>query len=283
VLCGLIAAAAVLVPVAPANAAPIAYVMYEANGNVNLGTVDLGAGGPAVTFVGDTGRDVGTSFIAGIALAPSGQLVAIDSEADELLTLNPSTGAVIDSVALSLDVENASPAVTSDGRVLMAYGGDLWEIEPDTGEATSLVGDFVSVNSVATRCVDAAGTNEAFVWSSFETRLYHVDLATLVATPLPNPVGVPVNSSRIAFDTEGTLWALNYAVVTPQVFTIDTTTGVGTTVGNVSTKNFLGLAITPTTCPAAPQPPVDPPIDPPVETPAPAVAAAVPLAPTFTG
>jgi len=252
--------AALLAPAAAAHAAPNAYVAYASGGQIQIGTVDLGAGAPSVVNIGSTGRTAGVSSITGVALSPSGALYGVDSGLDDLVTIDPSNGSITASVDLDIDVAGASITVTSDGVIWLVNGNSLRTVDPTTGATTQVTTLPAGMFGLASRCLDTQGTNEIWMVDSGDQQVYRYTIATKTATALPQTLGLPkVNGPALGFDADGTLWGLHVNIVKPVVITVDTTTGVATNVGNSGPWSAYGLAIVPTTCPQPPEPPQPPP------------------------
>jgi len=246
----LIAVAAVLLVPAAAAAAPTGYVAFDGGEDeIWVGTVDLGAGSPTTTNIGSTGLPA-TASMNGLALAPSGVLIGLETVGDVLYAIDPATGAVVDSLPIDHDFSNAQPVVLADGRVFYADSTSLREVDLATGTTTVRATFPQGVGGAAARCVDAAGTHEIFAVAPGVAQVYRLDTATFTVTTLPQPLGIPgINSPKLGFDTGGTLWALNLNLVNPSTFTIDTTTGAATTVGASQATSSAGLAITAPSCP----------------------------------
>jgi hypothetical protein len=257
VLCAVALSLVLLVPASVAYATPTGYVAYETE-TVQIGTVDVGAGAPSVTNVGSTGVSATGASVTGVGLAPSGVLYLTEGEGDRLLTVDPATGALIDSVDLDFSASNSQPVITSDGTVYVFNGGALTEVDLETGHGTLRAEFPAGVTGGAARCIDSSGTNELFAFASGPKQLYRVSLPSFTITPLPQALGsITVNSTKIAFDASGTLWGMNVAASPPTIMTIDTTTGVGTAVGAGGVTGYYGLAIAAASCPSAPPSPPD--------------------------
>jgi len=268
--------AALLVPATAAHAAPDAYVAYASGGEIQIGTVDLGAGAPSVVNVGSTGRTAGISSITGVALSPSGTLYGVDSGLDDFVTIDRNDGSILASADLDIDVAGASITVTSNGVIWLVNGNSLRTVNPATGATTPVTTLPAGMFGLASRCIDPQGTNEIFMVDSEHQQVYRYSVAANTATALPQTLGLPkINGPALGFDADGTLWGLHVNIVKPVVITVDSTTGVATNVGDSGPWSAYGLAIVPTTCPSAPEPP-SPPSDG-------TAASPVAVTPNFTG
>ena len=259
--------AAVALGTAPALAQPDAVTVGV--GDQNLYSLDLGTG--VATLIGATGAD----DIRAIAFAPDGTLYGVDEHfgagnVDELVTIDPSTGASTVVGLLGFDVQNTGLTFGVDGRMWLSDSQNprLFEVDPATGAATlvgSTTGFFIS--GLAGACdgrILGAGLNPST--SDFE--LVSLDTSTGAATSVGS-FGIGVSNADIAFDyASQTLYGVEQ---NDSIFTIDPATGAATVVGTIVDPGGQlthNLAIDPITCPPPPPAPLAPPPEPVVVTPA---------------
>lgn len=288
--CGaaLLAVAALVVPADPAAAAPVGYVAYVSGGQIHIGTVDLGAGSPTITEVGNTHLSSATHSPQALAIHPQGHLGLLtrstSASASVLVSLDPTNGQPRGQVTLDIDATDAGLAYSSDGITYVTNGNQVRAVDMGSG-ATIVVATIggSTLTGLAAQCVDAGGSNALFAISPFDRQVYRFDRDTGTVTRLTETLRVFVSSPKLGFDDSGTLWALNVALGTPNTFIIDTVSGTGAPVGEGEPLDAAGLAIGPPRCPLGTVVPAPP--SPAGPNPAGTPPAAVPVAvtPRFTG
>jgi hypothetical protein len=255
-----LAVATLVVPAGPAAAAPNGYVAYVDEGEIWIGTVDLGAGSPTITPVGSTGLSSTLNSPQSLTFHPAGFLVLMISSspasANVLVPLDATTATPFGSITLDTDSGNTGIAITARGDTFVSTGNVIRAVDDDTGVTTPVatVGG-TAVTALAARCIDHLGNSELFGISPGDEQLSRIDVTAGTGTALPESLGVGVNSTKIGFDADGVLWGLNVTSVAPSTFTIDTSTGAATTVDDNTPLSAYGLAIAPSTCPQGPDEP----------------------------
>lgn len=230
---------------APAAGAPNGY-STDAAGNAQ--TVDLATA--AVTQIGLANPNpVGLNDVA---LSPAGVLFALGTVTDQLYTVDLTSGALSALPnLLGVDVSNPGMTFSADGRLWMVNNATLYRIDPATGVATGIGTGTESMSGLAAGC--DGGLYAVRVDLSANVLL--VRITDLDGVPTFTDVGnlgfVPasVNSPKIAFAADGTLWG-KMSNFLNRSFTIDPTSGVGTFVSPVNATNSVGLTIAAPSCAA---------------------------------
>jgi hypothetical protein len=144
-----------------------------------------------------------------------------------LATVNLATGAVTPIGGIGINL--ISLEVAADGTM---YGvgfddGVLYSINKGTGAPTPIGNTGIVAN------MDLAFDSSGTLWATVSDNLWTLNLATGAATPQPPITGVvPAGSVMgIMFDAADTLYATSY-IAGSSLYTVDTTTGVATPVGN---------------------------------------------------
>lgn len=211
----LIAAVTLAASAIVAQAAPVGYgeafdMLYK---------VDAGA--RQAQEIGGAGRIAGrpAANISGLTTTKDGGLLAVTAGSDfkQLIRIDPASGAAssVGSLGLAgqgagqydaLDL-NMAAACAGDLWLTSASAGKLWRVNPANGE-TRLVGP---TGHVVTGLVERDGVLYG-AGGKGENLFYRLDPASGQATPV-GPLGPDgwINSISLAFDADGTLWAVvNY-------------------------------------------------------------------------
>lgn len=199
---------------APAHAAPILHI-HDNTGR--LATVDVSTG--ALTVIGQLG-----AVMTDIAFAPNGALFGLTFNG--FYSINPATGAA--SLIGVHGIPGGNALVFRTDGTLFAAGFDsnsLFTINPTTGASTNLgsIG-FPSAGDLAFNGGD-------LYLSSLTDQLIRVQLGPTVSGQVVGSFGF-TNVFGLATGGDGVL----YGVGGTQVFSVDTSTGVGTLV-----SDFAGL------------------------------------------
>lgn len=231
--------AAIGVNVVPAAAAPLGFTVDRFTGD--LWSVDLTTG--ADTDIGATDA----TTVEGLALACGGALYAIDSEVDELVTINTTTGATSTIGDLNVNSTNGGLTFGVNGTLYMAAGANFYTVNITTGQAT-LVGPFGGELDIVGLATHPNGT--IYGVDRFNSKnLYTINTSTGAATQVgPNHQSNNPNVVALDFDAAGNLWGLTDTEGPSQVVSFNLTTGIGTIGVTLDHARGLGLAIAPT-CP----------------------------------
>jgi len=205
--------------------------------------------------------------IEGLAFDAAGQLFGADDESMSLIQVNTNSGfatAVANqrtNMALPFGPMDFGMSFTCDGTLLVSsdYQRSLFSANTETG-VLSLIGVSGSLGAPITDIAAWGdvlyGIGEGHVGASGSAgapNLYRIDPATATAT-LIGPLGsavAPYANAGLAFDAEGTLWAVTDrrdggAVDLPsQIVRIDLDTGIASHVANADVVGFESLAIAP--------------------------------------
>lgn len=231
---------------APAAGAPNGY-STDAAGNAQ--TVDLATAG--VTPIGPANPNpVGLSEVA---LSPAGVLYAVGSVDDQLYTVDLTSGALTALPnPLGFDVSSPGMTFTPDGRLWMVDSVQLYRIDPATGIAS----ENGSGNEFLTGLAAGCDGGLYAVRVDLDANVFLVRITDLDGVPTFTDVGTglgfapgDVNSPKIAFAADGTLWG-KMSNFLNRSFTIDPTSGVGTFVSPVNATNSVGLTIAAPSCAA---------------------------------
>jgi len=254
-----VVAAAAFGVAAPALAAPIGFTAETIAGNDQGIKVDLTAGTtvnqPNPTGIPPITRDE--------KLSPSGTLFGFNENANQLITINTTTG--VGTVVGSAGVGGGADrlAFTPDGRLWLSTGTNFYSVNTTTGAATlvgalpSAVSGLVGTCSGNLLAVTDSATNGTLIQFSpanpaGATTVGNLNLITSGAT-----LGV----TGLDFASDGTLWLLRGNVTTgkSESYTVNASTGAATAVNLLVGDNGLeGLALAPLVCtastPSAPPP-----------------------------
>jgi hypothetical protein len=142
------------------------------------------------------GSSLAGEDMRGAAFDRSGNLWAVDVAADTLNKVNPATGAVLQTVALSQDVGTASDiAFRENGRAYISDNGTLYELNVNTGTMTAVLSN-ASLAYAGLAFSSDAPENLLFAYEVNGTDdLYTVNLDDLTASVL-YPALVPTFNSK---------------------------------------------------------------------------------------
>lgn len=230
---------------APAAGAPNGY-STDAAGNAQ--TIDLATA--AVTQIGAANPNIGLNEVA---LSPAGVLYTVGTTTDLLYTVDLTTGLLTPLPnPLGVDVSNPGMTFSADGRLWMVNNTTLYRVDPATGVATAIGTGLDFMSGLAAGCdsgLYAVRTDQT-------PNVFLVRITDLDGTPTFTDVGTglgfaggDINSPKIAFAADGTLWG-KMANFLNRTFTIAPATGVGTFVSAVNAVNSNGLTIAAPSCAA---------------------------------
>jgi len=228
---------------APAAGAPNG---YSADTQGNAQTVDLATA--TVAQIGAANPSVG---LTEVALSPAGVLYAVGTTTDRLYTVDLTSGALTALPSpLGIDVDNPGMTFSADGRLWMVDSTELARIDPSTGVATVIGTGTDFLTGLAAGC--DGGLYAARITVGAAAQL--VRIQDLDGTPTFTDVGTglglaDVNSPKLAFAADGTLWG-KMANVNNRTFTVDPNTGLGTYVSPAVAVSTNGLTIAAPSCAA---------------------------------
>jgi hypothetical protein len=272
-IAALVAVAAAALGVAgPAFAAPIGFSAETVASQDQGFKVDL-TGGIATAQPNPTGIP---PITRDEKFSPTGVLFGFNENANQLITIDPTTGigTIVGSAGVGGNADRL--AFTPDGRLWLASGANFYSVNTTTGAAT-LVGTLPStVNGLVGTCSGnlLAVTEDAVNGTLIQFGPANPAGATTIGNLNLITGGATIGVTGLDFASDGTLWLLRGNVTTgrSESYTVSTTTGAATVVNLLIQNNGLeGLAIAPLSCPA-PSPGA------PVSAPSPLV-----VAPRFTG
>lgn len=205
--------------------------------------------------------------VEGLAFAPDGTLYGVDDDSMTLFPINTDMGIVVNQQ--EVDISGMPFGGGNDFGLTFACDGNLYATSVSTRSLYRL-----DLNGTATR-IGALGSLNANISAlaafgnpvklfglgngltgagTVDSRtLYEIDPLTGVATAKPQQLGVAAaayNQAGMAFDSNGTLWAITDRRAVPggdfpsQILRIDTTTGAASLAAETTETGFESLAIT---------------------------------------
>lgn len=247
-------ASAALAAAGELSAAPMAWVISSDDGDrfyqLDLANGSTGLRGTIAMPYED---------VEGLALSSSGELYGVDDATKTVIRID--TGSAATSIVggargntgLPAGIANAlDPSITfvCDGRLLLStVRGKLYQVDLGTGSASAIGGSGITMAENITD-IAARGPN---LYGLGLTDLYRINPSTGTSTRIGS-YGNGVQFSEgggLAFDTDGTLWAIADRSVTSapsQIYRIDPATGVATAAGSTAIRGIESLAIAPTNC-----------------------------------
>jgi hypothetical protein len=242
-------------------AAPFAYAVTPGS-DAQLFRIDV-AGGPDFPAIGA----VGFTDIEGLAFDPlTGLLFGVDSPTDQLITIDPATGAGTAVGGFGRNVDDLGLAFGPDGTLFMSSFGSLFTVDKATGAASLIGGSGLSgaITGIAfqqgTLYGILAGRGTSLLTGPQPDALVTIDPATGLATIVGS---LGIDGASAGLDSDGfTLWGM--FPVGDFTATIDPTTGAaslprgsmvcpGPTADAVAGCGFQSLAIVPAAA-AVPEP-----------------------------
>ena len=206
--------------------------------------------------------------VEGLAFAPDGTLYGVDDDSMTLFPINVVDGSVITKGEVSI-IGMPSGGGNDFGLTFACDGNlyatsvatqSLYRVSPD-GNATPIgasgsLGANISALAAYGNPVQLYGLGNGLTGAgTVDSRmLYSIDVETGQASPLPQQLGAavdPYNQAGLAFDDNGTLWAITDRRAAlgqdfpSQIIRIDTTTGVATHSAVTIEQGFESLAISP--------------------------------------
>lgn len=221
----------------------------------------------ATTGAGTLIGSIGSGLIGPIGLGFRGQdLYTYDQVLELLLQLDPTTGAVLDSINLGIDNLAGEGALDfrSDGVGFLSSAsgnvGQLYRFEVSPPGSTPITAPGGFIPAMDGLAFDSAGVLYGLSQSTTVTgdsSLYIVD-PTTGATTLVGSLGLSLDFrlGGLTFDTDGALYA---ALSGPDdepsfLYRVDKSTGAATLVGEIGFDGVSGLATSPGGAPAVPEP-----------------------------
>lgn len=196
--------------------------------------------------IGVVSMEAGTT--GGLALQPSTGTVFVTSTGnDSLYTLDLSTGTatLVGAYGITSSIVMHGLEFTSSGVLYASssHNGGLYEIDPSTGAAT-FVG--LTTGSSFTNLVWDSHTGTMYTTHSGDDSFRVLDLTLGIATSLgflthsTNPQGLAYHERRRKV----------YLVdnTTDQLYIVNTSSGLATSVGSTGSGNLLGLVYVPVAC-----------------------------------
>ena len=150
-------------------------------------------------------------------------LVTIDDSTHELLLVDEVTGAGTPLVAVTPETGFCSTVFTRAGTIYVSNGGDLWILDPCSGEA-SHVGQY---SNNATICgIATDDLNSLYGVDRSTNELVSIDSSTAALTPI-GPTGVDWGTHGLTWDAAGQRF-LSINGDDDNLYALDGTTGAAT-------------------------------------------------------
>jgi hypothetical protein len=233
-----------------AGAAGALPLLHADDGTGNLNSIDRGlviaTDGGDVTTIGSLG---GGHSSVGLAYDPVGNvLYGVDAGTNELLQIDPSTGAATAIGGLGFDLVDGGLAWATDTSTLYLSSDALYEVDVTTGAATSVGVPFVLLTLSG---LDFDSTRNVLVGvddsTTVDSSLWEINRTTGLLSLLGS-LGVPVAGAGLAYDpTQDVFWITDNEIgVSDNFYVVDATGGSATRIGGLSQQTGSGgLAFVP--------------------------------------
>lgn len=236
----LAAACLTVAAAAPAEAAPIAYVVgFDA-----LYRLDVATG--AIVEVGEFGSLGAGQLIAdveGIAFSPDGTLYGVSDSQKLLFRIDPATAFATPVGRLRENGVNLETGVNLDFGLTFTCDGRLWASSERQSVLWEINAGDASMRRVGSTGAQitalAARNNELYgIGVDGSGGLYRVDRDTAQSVRVGAPFGRTFQGAGLDFNSDGSLWSVFYVdSATSEVFRVDPDSGVPTRTAPV---NFTG-------------------------------------------
>jgi hypothetical protein len=223
---------------AEVRAAGATVVGYSVDSDVSdrLWKIDLRTG--VATPIGPTGFE----DIESLSFSADQVLYGVDQITGQLVTCDLTTGACSAVGPLAVSFSDTGLSFDDAGNLWMSTDspGDLYSLDPTTGQATSV--------GIQGQKVSGLAFGSGKLYGLGNDNLVTLNTATGAATQVGLLVTVSLVDGGIDFDPGGGLWGIEDS---GQIFTINRATGAATVVATVKEENgtprtgFEGLAIWP--------------------------------------
>jgi len=234
-----------------AGAAGALPLLHTDDGTGNLNSIDRGlvvaSDGGDVTTIGSLG---GGHTSVGLAYDPVGDvLYGVDAGSNQLLRIDPATGAASVVGGLGFDLVDGGLAWATDTGTLYLSSSALYAVDTTTGAASSVglpfgVLTLSGLDFDSTRNV-LVGVDDS---TTVDSRLWQIDRTTGLLTPLGTSLGVPVSGAGLAYDpTQDVFWITDNEIgVSDNFYVASATGGAATRIGGLSQQTGNGgLAFVP--------------------------------------
>ena len=227
-----------------AGSADVTGLIFDSDVADNLYQLNLNSG--EAELIGNVGI---YSDLEGLAFDEDGTLYGAADTTDELVRVDPATGAgtLVGGFGVQPPARGLALAFDCSGRLWMAsqQTDQLYEVDPESGAAT-LVGSFLAGDEISGLAFHPQ-TDKLYGVGNTLGVLYVIDRDTGAAEAVGFGMGVAIESNQgLDVDGSGTLWGLSDN--NGLIYTVDPLTGIGTAVANADIVEAESLAIGPPPC-----------------------------------